>query len=125
MAAGKPVIGIQEGGLLETVGEGSGHPNEIRSARHSGEFHGVKKSVVSGQWSEGKRVRTEVGEGLLVTDCGVLMAKDPGVEDVIEAVEWMTPKRALGMRRGCEERAKRFDTNVFCKKMRDVIEGEV
>ncbi len=101
MAAGKPVIGVQEGGLLETVG-------------------GDRRqwSVVSGQ-------RSEVEKGLLVTDCGVLVAKEPGVADVIEAVEWMTPKRALGMRGSCEERAKRFDTDVFLQKMRDVIEGKV
>jgi len=53
------------------------------------------------------------------------MAKDPRVEDIIEAVEWMTPTRALGMRRGCEERVKQFDTNVFLQKMRDVIKCKV
>ena len=50
------------------------------------------------------------------------MARDPGVEDVVEAVEWMTPTRALGMRSACEERAKLFDTNVFLRKMRDIIQ---
>jgi len=39
----------------------SGHPSEIRSARHSGEFHGVKKSGVSGQ--KGKEQRTEKDSG--------------------------------------------------------------
>jgi len=100
MAAGKPVIGVQEGGLLETVGG--------------------RRSGVGSQRSEG------VGRsGLLITDCGVLVPKEPEVEHVIKAVEWMTPKRALSMRRGCEERAKRFDTDVFVQKMRDVIEGKV
>ena len=117
MAAGKPVIGVQEGGLLETVGvlrSGVGsHPGEIRSARHSREFHGVKRS-------EGVR-----RNGLLITDCGVLVPKEPEVDHVMKAVEWMTPKRALGMRGSCEERAKRFDTDVFLQKMRDVIEGKV
>ncbi|MBW2203107.1 MAG: glycosyltransferase [Deltaproteobacteria bacterium] len=102
MAAGKPVIGVQEGGLLETVGDDRG------------------------QWTEVSDQRSEeIGEELLVTDCGVLMAKDPGVEDVVEAVEWMTPERVLAMRESCEERAKRFDTDVFVKKMRGLIEGEV
>ena len=124
MAAGKPVIGVQEGGLLETVGgrrsgvgshrsEGGGHAGEIRSARHSREFHGIKRSEGVGR------------SGLLITDCGVLVPKEPGVADVIEAVEWMRPEKALAMRRGCEERAKRFDTDVFVEKMRDVIEGKV
>jgi len=47
------------------------------------------------------------------------------MEDVVEAVEWMTPKRVLAMRGSCEERAKRFDTALFLQKMRDVIEGKV
>jgi len=101
MAAGKPVIGVQEGGLLETVGGSRG-----------------ERAEDSGQG-------VEVGKGLLVTDCGVLVAKEPGVADVIEAVEWMTPKRVLAMRGSCEERAKRFNTDVFFQKMRDLIEGKV
>jgi len=101
MAAGKPVIGVQEGGLLETVGGSRGGKAENR-----------------GQGSE-------VGKGLLITDCGVLVPKEPKMEHVIEAVEWMTPKRALAMRGSCEERAKRFDTALFLQKMRDVIEGKV
>ena len=102
MAAGKPVIGVQEGGLLETVGEGGGRKREGRGRR-----------------TEGGRDR---GRGLLITDCGVLVPEEPGVEDVIEAVEWMTSQRALGMRGACEERAKRFDKSVFVEKMREVIE---
>ncbi len=100
MAAGKPVIGVQEGGLLETVGG--------------------RRSGVGSQRSEG------VGRsGLLITDCGVLVPKEPEVEHVIKAVEWMTPKRVLAMRGSCEERAKRFDTDLFLQKMRDLIEGKV
>jgi glycosyltransferase involved in cell wall biosynthesis len=102
MAAGKPVIGVQEGGLLETIGEGRGQSIEDR-----------------GRKTEGGRRR---GRDLLITDCGVLVPEEPGVEDVIEAVEWMTPQRALGMREACEERANKFDKNVFIEKMREVIE---
>ncbi len=123
MAAGKPVIGVQEGGLLETVGEGGNQRSEV----------GGQKSEVGGRRSGGGNQRTEVGsqrsekagEGMIITDCGVLVTKDPGVEDVIEAVEWMTPKRALGMREACEVRARRFDTSVFLQKMRDLIAGVV
>jgi glycosyltransferase involved in cell wall biosynthesis len=105
MAAGKPVIGVQEGALLETVGREQGAGSR-----------GEKKGV-------GGR-RDEAGRGLLATDCGVLAPKDPGVADVIEAVEWMTRERAARMRQRCEERAKRFDTTVFLEKMRDVIDSE-
>jgi len=35
------------------AGKDRGHPSEIRSARHSGEFHGVKKSVIRGlEWGK-------------------------------------------------------------------------
>ncbi|MFO7601339.1 MAG: glycosyltransferase [Candidatus Desulfacyla sp.] len=105
MAAGKPVIGVQEGALFETVGEGRGAGSR-----------GERKWV-------GDR-RAEAGREMMITDCGVLVAKDPGIKDIVEAVEWMTPERAFGMRRACEARARRFDTNVFLQKMRDVIEGQ-
>jgi len=100
MAAGKPVIGVQEGGLLETVGD------------------------VEGLKAEGMGRVEDVGGGLMFTDCGVLVPKDPGVGDVVKAVEWMTMERALRMRGACEARARRFDTRVFLKKMQDVLEEE-
>ena len=148
MAAGKPVIGVQEGGLLETVGgDAQNEACRERSAertaprydlpylrgKHGAESRGKRAESPGGiekkkAFHGGNRDQREEaggGEGLLATDCGVLMAKDPGVEDVVEAVEWMTPKRALGMRGSCEERAKRFDTDVFVQKMRDLIEGRV
>jgi glycosyltransferase involved in cell wall biosynthesis len=101
MAAGKPVIGVQEGGLLETVGEGESQMSEVRG-QGSAE---VKK------------------KDFLITECGVLVPPDPTVQDIVEAVKWMTPQRALGMRDACEERAKLFDKEVFIEKMREVIEG--
>jgi hypothetical protein len=61
---------------------------------------------------------------MMVTDCGVLAPKDPGVGDVIAAVEWMTPERAVMMRGACEARAQRFDTHVFLKRMRGLLEEE-
>ena len=126
MAAGKPVIGVQEGGLLETVG---GRMSEVGGQGSEGGGSGTKKGWVD-EWRGGCRSavsgqRSEAGKGMLVTDYGVLVVKEPGVADVIEAVEWMTPKRVIAMRGSCEERAKRFDTDVFLQKMRDVIEGRV
>jgi len=100
MAAGKPVIGVQEGGLLETVGDGDGHK------------------------ADGIRRVEDAERGLMVTDCGVLVPKDPGVGDLVKAVEWVTIERALKMRAACEARARRFDTRVFLKKMRNVLGEE-
>jgi glycosyltransferase involved in cell wall biosynthesis len=151
MAAGKPVIGVREGGLLETIsdfapvkqvspqrnmlgisrgkhftGQGFrpgetgfafhragiseviGHPSEIEKKKA---FHEVKRSD---RWGR---------KDLLITECGVLVPEEPKVEHIIEAVEWMTPKRALKMRGACEERAKRFDKSVFIEKMREVVES--
>jgi glycosyltransferase involved in cell wall biosynthesis len=76
MAAGKPVIGVQEGGLLETVLEG---------------------------------------------ETGLLVPSDPTPEQVVEAVLAIDKERALEMRPRCEERAKAFDTDVFLKKMKEIL----
>jgi len=115
MAAGKPVIGVQEGALLETVGESGGQrPPRLTT------FEG--NPVQRGKEIRGQRAET--GRRFLVTDYGVLAPKDPGVGDIIEAVAWMTPARAVRMRRACEARARCFDTDVFLKGMRGVL-GEV
>lgn len=76
MAAGKPVIGVAEGGMLETVIDG-----------------------------ETGRLLPEVG-----------------VEAVVEAVEWMTPRRAVAMREACERRAARFSQTRFIERMGALIE---
>ncbi len=68
MAAGKPVIGVAEGGLRETV--------------------------VDGQ-------------------TGKLTPADPGPEDLINAVQAVTPSAALEMRTACEQRARRFSRERF------------
>ena len=78
MAAGKPVIGVAEGGLLETISGG---------------------------------------------ETGVLLAPEPTPEDVVSAVQALTPKRALEMRSACEQRAQRFSKAIFLEKMRVVLKG--
>lgn len=76
MSAGKPVIGVQEGGLLETVIPG---------------------------------------------ETGLLVAPDPTPASIVDAVLELNPARALEMRQRCEERAKAFDTDVFLKKMKEIL----
>lgn len=78
MAAGKPVIGVAEGGLLETIIDG---------------------------------------------ETGLLVASDPVPEDIISAVQTMTPKRALDMRQDCELRAQQFRKEVFLEKIQKVLRG--
>ena len=78
MAAGKPVIGVAEGGLLETVKDGE--------------------------------------TGILIKSC-------PSPGDVVRAVMKMTPEYAKDMRMECEKRAFRFRTEVFVKKIKDIIVG--
>ncbi len=76
MAAGKPVIGVAEGGLLETVIPG---------------------------------------------ETGILLPPDPGPEEVAAAVTQLTPARALEMRQNCETRAKAFDTELFVRRMSEIV----
>lgn len=76
MAAGKPVIGVAEGGLLETI---------------------------------------------LPDETGLLLPPDPYVENIIQAVQILTPRRALEMRHASEARAKFFDKDIFLEKMRAII----
>jgi glycosyltransferase involved in cell wall biosynthesis len=68
MAAGKPVIGVAEGGLRETILDG---------------------------------------------ETGCLLAPDPTVDAVVNAVTAMTPGKALAMRQACEARALRFGSGRF------------
>ena len=107
MAAGKPVIGVQEGALLETVGKS-----------------GKQMSEVGRQKTEDRGQRSGADRGLVITDCGVLVPQEPGAADIVKAVLWMTPARALRMRGACEVRAGRFDAGVFLKRMRELLGEE-
>ena len=78
LAAGKPVLGVAEGGLIETL------------------VHGTT---------------------------GILIPANPSPKELIDAVHELNPKRALGMRRDCEQRAGQFDQKIFLEKMRQLIEA--
>jgi glycosyltransferase involved in cell wall biosynthesis len=73
MAAGKPVIGVYEGGLIETV---------------------------------------------IPEKTGILLKNPLSIEAIYQAVQTMTPKRALSMRTTCEQQAQRFQTKIFLERMR-------
>ncbi|MCF7995845.1 MAG: glycosyltransferase [Chromatiaceae bacterium] len=76
MAAGKPVIGVAEGGLLETLIDG---------------------------------------------ETGRLIQPPPSPDQLVEAIRWLTPKRALSLRPACEKRAERFTKAAFAQRMRDAV----
>ncbi|NBS68097.1 glycosyltransferase [bacterium] len=76
MSAGKPCIGVNEGGLKETI--------------------------ISGE-------------------TGVLIPKEYRIEDLISAVQEMTPEKALEMRERCEQQARRFSRERFESEMQQVI----
>lgn len=76
MAAGKPVIGIMEGGIMETI---------------------------------------------IDRKTGILIKSDPGIDDLINAVNWLTPAKALQMKEDCIRRSRQFGQNVFFKKMSAAI----
>ncbi len=79
MSAGKPCIGVDEGGLRETVIPGK---------------------------------------------TGTLIPKECRVEDLVTAVQELTPERAFAMRSACEEQAKRFDVSVFSEQMKALVYGD-
>jgi glycosyltransferase involved in cell wall biosynthesis len=76
MSAGKPVIGVAEGGLMESVIDG-------------------------------------------VT--GILLPKNPQVEDICTAVHAMTKSMALSMRGSCEDRANYFSEANFISQIESYI----
>jgi glycosyltransferase involved in cell wall biosynthesis len=77
MSAGKPVIGVADGGLLETI---------------------------------------------IDQKTGILMPKNPTVEDLILAIQKMSPEKALSMKQDCINQAQNFSSNIFFKKMDKVVE---
>ena len=52
---------------------------------------------------------------------GWLSHPNPSSEQLIQAIQEMTPKQALSMRVACEEQAKNFRTENFIEKMRKII----
>ncbi len=71
MAAGKPVIGVAEGGLLETIIDG---------------------------------------------ETGVLLPKNPTMNNLKEAISALNKKKVLEMKMACQIRAKDFSSDVFFQK---------
>lgn len=78
MSAGKPVIGVAEGGLRETI---------------------------------------------VHDETGFLLPSGFTDEDLIDAIQSMTPARALEMRAACEARAKLFSESRFIDSMRAIVAG--
>lgn len=76
MSAGKPVIGVKEGGLLETIIDGK---------------------------------------------TGIMLPANPTAKDLIEAVNYLTPAKALEFREAATKQAKLFDKQIFLDRMDEVI----
>jgi len=76
MAAGKPCVGVDEGGLKETI---------------------------------------------IDEKTGKFIPADYKISDLINAVNWMTPERALSMREDCEQHAQKFSAERFIKEMKKII----
>ena len=76
MSAGKPCIGVFDGGLKETIID-----------RLTGKF----------------------------------IPADYKIEDIIKAVEWLTPEQALRMRTDCEQQAEKFNEEKFIEKIKQII----
>ena len=75
-SAGKPYLGVLEGGLIE--------------------------STINGE-------------------TGILIKKDPSVEDVVRGIYKMTPEWCLGKREVCERHARKYDERVFINKIKEIV----
>lgn len=61
-------------------------------------------------------------ETLVAEETGLLLKPDFQVEDLVDAVRWMTPSRALAMRPACEARARLFAREKFIEAMREIMD---
>jgi len=61
-----------------------------------------------------------VKETIIHKKTGLLI--EPTVENIIKAVEWLTPERAKKMRKACEERAKKFSEDKFIRGIKKAID---
>lgn len=76
MSAGKPCIGVNEGGVKETIIDGK---------------------------------------------TGVLVPRDYTIQDIVDAVEEITPEKALTMTEACIRRAAEFSVERFVEEMKSVV----
>ncbi|MEY3221059.1 MAG: hypothetical protein RIT27_2416 [Pseudomonadota bacterium] len=76
MAAGKAVLGVSEGGLLESI---------------------------------------------LPEQTGVLLPPNPNVDYIINGVKYLTPQRALEMRKNCEKQAQKFSVERFLTEINRIL----
>jgi len=54
---------------------------------------------------------------------GKFISKDYNIQEIKNAVKWMTPDRALAMRDACEKQARKFSEEIFIKKIKEIIYG--
>ncbi|MDD5290295.1 MAG: glycosyltransferase [Patescibacteria group bacterium] len=80
MAAGKPCLGVAEGGLLETIID-----------EKTGKFVPAKYTI----------------------------------DDIVSAVNYLTPEKCLSMRADCEAQAQKFSKEKFIEKMKEIVEKKV
>ena len=76
MACGKPVLGVKDGGLIESIIDG---------------------------------------------ETGILMSKEPTIEELIDNVRSLTIEKAISMKEACVIQSKKFDESVYFQKFDDVV----
>ena len=60
-------------------------------------------------------------ESIVDGKTGILIDKEAHIDDIVSAVEQITPKKALSMRKACETRAKDFSLESFEKRLKELI----
>ena len=105
LSAGKPMIAVAEGGLLETIcGE-----NETKN--NFGNNQEITMENENSSEQSNQKLQT-----------GILIPKNPKVEDLINGIDKMTPEFALTLRENCEKTAQNYDQKVFFAKLDKAIE---
>ena len=104
LSAGKPMIAVAEGGLLETIcGE-----NETKN--NFGNNQEITMENENSSEQSNQKLQT-----------GILIPKNPKVEDLINGIDKMTPELALTLRENCEKTAQNYDQKVFFAKLDKAI----
>ena len=120
MATGKPVIGVQEGGVLETIGK---TPTDGPGVKALG-FEFINSQNQSTSMGNNKEAGCP-SRKFIETPYGILLRSNPGISELIRGVRYLTPDKAREKRESCEQRAAGFARNIFLERMKQVTEGRV
>ena len=136
LAAGKPVIAVAEGGLLETICEENLKNPQTKSVKNLEIAESLKKFVTNSQAidfeiqnANQKNIIKDLEtlepkkENAENWQTGILIPSSPSLEDLIIGITQMTPQLALSLRSNCEKSAQKYDQKNFFEKLDQVVQS--